>query len=164
MDVYRKTPEASNIPMPELLSQRVIRLREGGHKLTHARLTVLDVLEKSDGHLTSTELLEKVNTVDPTIGRASVFRALDLFTRLSLVRPTYIDSSVTPTYVLLPDGHHHHVICTNCGRVIEFPDCGLTVLAGELETRLGVKINGHLLEFYGLCEDCAALSIETGDD
>ncbi len=146
--------------MPEILSQRAVRLREGGHKLTHARMTVLDVLEKSGGHLTSTELLEKVNIIDPTIGRASVFRALDLFTRLSLVRPTYIDSSVTPTYVLLPDGHHHHVICTNCGQVIEFTDCSLTTLAGELETRLGIKINGHLLEFYGLCKNCAAFAVE----
>ncbi len=142
--------------MPEILSQRALRLREGGHKLTHARLTVLDVLEKSDGHLTSAGLLEKVTAADPTIGRASVFRALDLFTRLSLVRPTYIDSSVTPSYVLLPDGHHHHVICTNCGQVIEFADCDLTALADQLESRLGVKIHGHLLEFYGQCEACTA--------
>ena len=87
-------------------------------------------------------------------GRASVFRALDLFTRLSLVRPTYIDSSVTPTYVLMPDGHHHHIICTNCNRVIEFDECGLEAIAAELERRLGVRLTGHLLEFYGLCDQC----------
>ncbi|MGQ9909115.1 MAG: Fur family transcriptional regulator [Candidatus Flexifilum sp.] len=133
---------------------RAQRLRESGHKLTHARLTVLEVLEQSNGHITSAELVERVSQVDSSIGRASVFRALDLFTRLSLVRPTYIDSSVTPTYVLMPDGHHHHIICTQCGRVIEFEDCDLQCLADQLEERLGVRLTGHLLEFYGLCPDC----------
>ncbi len=140
--------------MADTLSQRARRLREHGHKLTHARLTVLDVLESSGGHLTSTALLERVNAIDRSIGRASVFRSLDLFTRLSLVRPTYIDSSVTPTYVLLPDGHHHHVICTVCGRVNEFEECDLHALARELETRFDVRIRGHLLEFYAVCAAC----------
>jgi Fur family ferric uptake transcriptional regulator len=74
---------------------------------------------------------------------------------MGIIRPTYVDSSVTPTYVLLPDGHHHHIICTNCNRVIEFEDCGLTALENELESRLCVKLTGHLLEFYGLCEQCS---------
>jgi Fur family ferric uptake transcriptional regulator len=137
------------------LSPRAQRLRDSGHKLTNARMTILSVLEESDGHMTSGEILERVNAVDSSIGRASVFRALDLFTRLSIIRPTFIDSSMTPTYVMLPDGHHHHIICTRCNRVIEFEDCGLQRLASELERKLRVRLMGHLLEFYGLCERCA---------
>jgi len=140
--------------MSDSLSPRAQRLRDGGHKLTHARLTVLSVLEAAEGHITSGEMLERVGAADSSIGRASVFRALDLFTRLAIVRPTYIDSSVTPAYVLLPDGHHHHIICTTCGRTIEFADCGLTALAADLEQRLNVRISGHLLEFYGQCAAC----------
>jgi Fur family ferric uptake transcriptional regulator len=140
--------------MSESASPRAQRLRDAGHKLTDARLTVLSVLEDSGGHITSAEVLDQVNAIAPNIGRASVFRALDLFTRMSIIRPTYVDSSVTPTYVLLPDGHHHHIICTNCNRVIEFEDCHLTALEGELESTLRVKLTGHLLEFYGLCDRC----------
>jgi len=139
--------------MTENLSPRAQRLRDAGHKLTTARLTVLGVLEKG-GHITSAEVLDEVNRLDPSIGRASVFRALDLFTQLSIIRPTYIDSSMTPTYVLMPNGHHHHIICTNCNRVIEFEDCGLSKLTAELEQRLHVQLTGHLLEFYGLCDRC----------
>jgi Fur family ferric uptake transcriptional regulator len=135
-------------------SPRAQKLREAGHKLTNARLTVLDVIEQCGGHITSTELLDRVNAADASIGRASVFRCLDLFTRMSIIRPTYIDSSVTPTYVLMPDGHHHHIICSNCARVIEFDECHLDDLTHELEARLGVKLTGHLLEFYGLCAEC----------
>ncbi|MFO7322355.1 MAG: Fur family transcriptional regulator [Chloroflexota bacterium] len=138
------------------LSPRAQRLRDAGHKLTNARLAVLDALETGGGHMTSTEILNRVNARDASIGRASVFRALDLFTRLSIIRPTYIDSSMTPAYVMLPDGHHHHIICTNCNRVIEFEDCGLNRLAAELERRLNVQLTGHLLEFYGLCDRCAS--------
>src|SRR5258706_14437065 len=140
--------------MSDEFSRRAQRLRDAGHKLTNARLTVLDVLEESGGHITSAEVLEKVNAADPAIGRASVFRTLDLLTSLSIIRPTYINSSLTPTYVLLPDGHHHHIICTNCNRVIEFEDCGLSGMEAELESRLNVKLTGHLLEFYGLCDKC----------
>ena len=140
--------------MSDEFSPRAQRLRDAGHKLTNARLTVLDVLEASGGHITSAEVLEKVNEADPSIGRASVFRTLDLLTSLSVIRPTYIHSSLTPTYVLLPDGHHHHIICTNCDRVIEFEDCSLAGMEAELESRLHVKLTGHLLEFYGLCDNC----------
>ena len=139
----------------EQLSPRAIRLREAGHKLTNARLTVLNVLENNDGHLTSTEVLDQVDKIDSSIGRASVFRTLDLLTSLSIIRPTYMNSSMTPTYVLMPDGHHHHIVCTNCNRIIEFENCGLGAIAAELEERLHVKLTGHLLEFYGLCDKCS---------
>lgn len=141
--------------MSEELSPRAQRLRDTGHKLTNARLTVLNVLESHGGHMTSTQVLDSVDKIDSEIGRASVFRALDLFTRLSIIRPTYIDSSTTPTYVLLPGGHHHHIICTNCNRVIEFEDCHLGQLEVELERQLNVRLTGHLLEFYGLCDRCS---------
>lgn len=135
-------------------SLRIQKLRSSGFKLTNARLTVLKVIEEHGGHLTSADVLEAVSERDTSIGRASVFRTLDLFTRLAIIRPTYIDSSTTPTYVLMPGGHHHHIICTRCNRVIEFEDCGLANLTHQLEGEFSITITGHLLEFYGLCADC----------
>ncbi len=140
--------------MDDKLSIHAQRIREAGYKLTNARLTVLLVIEESSGHITSTEILEKVSSIDSRIGRASVFRTLDLLTRLGIIRPTYISSNITPSYVMLPDGHHHHIVCINCNRTIEFHDCGLDAMKTELERRLDVKLSGHLLEFYGLCQDC----------
>lgn len=136
------------------MADRTQRLRDAGYKLTTARLTILSVLEDGGGHMTSADVLEKVDRIAPEIGRASVFRALDLFTRLSIIRPTYINDSTTPTYVLMPGGHHHHIICTNCDRIIEFDNCHLEGVERELERQFDVKITGHLLEFYGLCANC----------
>lgn len=140
--------------MNEGLSPRAKKLRDAGHKLTNARLAVLQAIENHGGHITSTEVLEAVSKLAPEVGRASIFRTLDLLTRMAIVRPTYIDSSITPSYVLMPDGHHHHIICTSCSRVIEFEDCHLAHLEDELEARLNVQLTGHLLEFYGICERC----------
>jgi Fur family transcriptional regulator, ferric uptake regulator len=135
------------------------RLKHAGYKLTTARVTVLEAIEQLGGHVTSSQVLEAVNQRDDSIGRASVFRTLDLLTRLSIIRPTYIESSLTPCYVLLPNGHHHHVVCTSCNRVIEFEECDLEAMTQALEKRLNVKLTGHLLEFYGECADCQQKSI-----
>lgn len=140
--------------MEKKLSHRARRLRDAGYKLTNARLRVIDVLEEHHAHMTSTEIVDEVMALDSSIGRASVFRTLDLLTQLAIVRPTYIDTSMSPRYVLLPDGHHHHIVCTNCNKVIEFEDCGLGELTRRLENEFDVKLTGHLLEFYGLCSAC----------
>ena len=62
--------------MSEKYSRSVQALRNAGYKMTGPRLTILDILEKSGGHITSAELLLRVEDQDPSIGRASVFRTL----------------------------------------------------------------------------------------
>ena len=136
------------------INPRLQRLRDAGFKITNARATVIQVMEDAGGHLTSAQVVEEVARRDPAVGRASVFRTLELLSRLSLIRPTFVDGSGAPIFVLLPGGHHHHIVCTGCGKVIEFHDCGLDLLTAELERESGVRISGHLLEFYGTCETC----------
>ena len=135
-------------------SPHIQRLKQAGYRLTQARLTVLAVLEAEHGHITSADVLERVEDLNPAIGRASVFRTLDLFTQLGVIRPTYINTSLTPTYVMMHGGHHHHVICTDCKRFFEFDDCGMEALTRNLEETLDMRISGQLLEFYGVCLDC----------
>jgi len=132
---------------------RVQRIRESGNKLTHARVVVLQAIESFEGHPTSAEVLDAVREIDDSVGRASVFRSLDLFTQLNIIRPTYV-STGTAQYVLMPDGHHHHIVCLTCNKTIEFDECGLGALEAQLEAKLGVQLTGHLLEFYGVCASC----------
>ena len=135
-------------------SPYIQNLKQAGYRVTQARLTVLEVLEAEHGHITSADVLQKVERINPAIGRASVFRTLELFTQLGFIRPTYIHTSLTPTYVMMHGGHHHHVICTECKRFFEFDDCGLDVMTHNLQRELDIQISGHLLEFYGVCADC----------
>lgn len=131
------------------------RLREAGHRITNARRTVLEVLCQDDQHLTSADVLEQVEARDGSIGRASVFRTLDLLTELGIIRPTFLDPR-TPNYIVMPaDGHHAHIVCPQCSRVIELGDCEIEGLIQRIAANHGVEITGHLLELYGRCPDCA---------
>jgi Fur family transcriptional regulator, ferric uptake regulator len=132
----------------------IARIRAAGYKLTKARLTILDVIEDQGGHVTSAQVIDAVNKRAPDIGRASVFRTLDLLTRLCIVRPTFVDSSQSPSYVLLPQGRHHHIICLSCSRVYEFEQCNVDEMLTELQHEYNVQISGHLLELYGVCAYC----------
>src|SRR5258706_10463997 len=138
-------------------SRSLQALRKAGYKLTGPRLTILEVLEKSGGHITSAELLAQVEAHDPSIGRASVFRTLDLMIKLGIVW-TSVQGGSTVHYMLMPGGHHHHIICTNCDKLIEFEDCRLEALITTLEREHGVHVEGHLLELYGMCSDCRSKS------
>lgn len=130
------------------------RLRDSGHRITDARRAVLRCLYDAGGHLTSSDVIEQVVSRDDRISRASVFRALELLTTLALIRPTFLEAR-TPTYVLMSsEGHHAHILCTGCGNVIELEECIADGFEGEMALRHGVRLTGHLLEFYGLCERC----------
>ncbi len=134
-------------------SRSIQALRKAGYKLTGPRLTILEILEQSGGHMTSAELLSRVEQRDPTIGRASVFRTLELMIKLGIVW-TSVQGGSTVHYVLMPGGHHHHIICTICDKLIEFEDCRLGTLIDSLEEEYGVQVDGHLLELYGICQEC----------
>jgi Fe2+ or Zn2+ uptake regulation protein len=84
-------------------SPGVRALRASGYKLTTPRLTILNILEKSAGHLTAAELLTRVEEHDSSIGRASVFRTLDLMIKLGIIW-TSVQGGSTVHYMLMPGG------------------------------------------------------------
>lgn len=139
--------------MNDNFASSVQALRDAGYKLTSPRLTILELLGESGGHITSAELLSLVEQRAPSIGRASVFRTLDLMTRLGIIW-TSVQGGSTVHYMLMPGGHHHHIVCTNCNKLIEFGDCRLDTLITQVEKKYGVRVEGHLLELYGRCKDC----------
>jgi Fur family transcriptional regulator, ferric uptake regulator len=150
-----------SLPTELANSKSLAALRNAGYKLTTPRLTILAVLEGSGGHMTSAELLGQVEAQDPNIGRASVFRTLDLLIKLGIVW-TSVQGGSTVNYMLMHGGHHHHIICTQCSTRIEFEDCGLGALIQTLQARYGVKIEGHLLELYGQCQNCQQQAFAEG--
>lgn len=129
-------------------------LRAAGYKMTPARLAVLQVLEQEGEHLEPAEILRRAQVIHPAIGRATVYRTLELLTQLNIVRPIYIGEH-GPTYIRA-EGGHHHLVCSTCGTVIDFDQCVADELSTELAERFGFQIHSHLLEFYGYCADCRA--------
>ena len=128
-------------------------LQERGHRLTAARQLILAVLVQCGGHISADGLAEMVREQAPSVGRMTVYRTLDLLSETGLIRPVYQGTGAAH-YVLLENGHHHHLICTNCAQVQEVADCGLEALESLLSQRFDFQIQGHLVEFYGLCAAC----------
>ena len=127
-------------------------LRGADSRLTPARRAVVEALVGKE-HLTAPEVVEAVQAQAPEISRASVYRTLDLLTRLGVCQVATMGSPVVH-YTLTPTGKHHHLICSRCQHSFEFDSCGLTPLIPELEARTGFRIHGHLLEVYGVCPEC----------
>jgi Fur family ferric uptake transcriptional regulator len=128
-------------------------LSSAGHRVTGARRTVADLIAQREGHFTAADLLADARARRLTIGRASVFRALDLFTELKALERIDLPSG-EHAYVACEPAHHHHVVCRACGRVTEVEDAGLATVAAEMARRSGYAIESHRLELFGLCPDC----------
>jgi Fur family ferric uptake transcriptional regulator len=129
-------------------------LRQHGHKLTPQRHVVLKVMASSHDHLTPEVIYEKSRLEDPGIGRVTVYRTLDLLSKLNLVCRVHAEGRCRSYMMRRPTEHHHHLVCSGCGTVVDFTNCSLIEMEKKLSQESGFDIKGHLLEFYGLCPDC----------
>lgn len=128
-------------------------LRAHGYKLTSQRLTVLQVLQNGEPHLTPAEVYEWGRAIHPCLGLTTVYRTLDILTALGFLhRPRMGDSAAR--YSTCVDGHHGHLVCTRCGLVIELEECYLGDVVQRLMGETDFCIDSHLLEFAGRCPDC----------
>ena len=139
------------------LSDLKIALAQRGYRLTAARREVLVTLVSAGGHVSADELVELVHAGGSRIGRMTVYRTLDLLTELGLVRPVYQGTGAAH-FILLVEGHHHHLVCTGCNQVIEFESCILPDIERRLSQHSEFEVQGHLLEIFGLCRECREMS------
>lgn len=139
--------------MPDRVISMSSKLEEEGYRLTAARLAILAGLIDSQGHVSADELVDIVHQKHPGVGRMTVYRTLDLLTELGLIRPVY-HGSAAAQYVLMDEGHHHHLVCSRCNQVIEFDQCVLREIEQMVSSHYRFEIHGHLLEIYGRCQAC----------
>ena len=129
-------------------------LREQGHKLTPQRHIVLKVMASCHDHLTPELIYEKSLLENPSIGRVTVYRTLDLLSKLNLVCRVHAENGCHSYMMRRPTEHHHHLVCSGCGKVVDFTNCSLADIEKKLSQDTGFDIKDHLLEFHGLCRDC----------
>lgn len=128
-------------------------LQRQGYRTTEQRRIILDIVAERKGHFTANEVLAEVQKQVPSIGRATVFRTLELLARLGLVSRVHeIDGC--HGYVLCDNSHHHHLVCSECGLVINVPDCDLTEQTRALSQATKFRIDSHHLEYFGVCGPC----------
>ena len=130
-------------------------LEDAGYRLTEPRRAVAEMIAGREGHFTAAELVEEARTLHPGLGRATVFRALDLFASLNLVERVDLPAG-DHAYVACEQAHHHHAICTRCGRSLDVDDTGLAEVLADIGRRSGFRVSAHRLELFGLCAACQA--------
>lgn len=129
-------------------------LRRHGYKLTPQRHAILKAIAASHHHQTPAAIYQRAQERHPRVGLATVYRTLAVLVRLRLVCELRTASS-PPRYLMRrPAEHHHHLVCSDCGRVVDFSGCDLGGLEASLSHRTGFVIEEHYLEFQGRCPDC----------
>ncbi|MGH2537713.1 MAG: Fur family transcriptional regulator [Candidatus Promineifilaceae bacterium] len=129
-------------------------LADNGHRLTVARQAIARALVACEGHISADELSEQVRAFAPHVGRMTVYRTLELLAGLGKIRPVYQGTGAAH-YILLERGHHHHLVCSGCHKVIEFEACLLPPFEGQVAGQHDFEVHGHLVEIFGRCSDCA---------
>jgi Fur family ferric uptake transcriptional regulator len=132
-------------------------LDRAGHRLTEPRRAVAGLIAARDGHFTAAELVADARWRRMDIGRATVFRTLDLFASLNLVERVDLPDG-NHAYVACDPVHHHHAICTGCGRSMDVADHGLAAVLGAIGGRSGFRVTAHRLEIFGLCAACQGVA------
>jgi Fur family ferric uptake transcriptional regulator len=151
------TPTESRTIIPPVADANpiVLALDTAGYRVTGPRRVVADLISGHDGHFTAADLEDVARDRRLDISRATLFRALDLLTDLGVLERVDLPSG-EHAYVRCAPAHHHHVICSRCGRTTDVDDPGLADAVADIARRSGYRIESHRLELFGLCRHCQA--------
>jgi Fur family ferric uptake transcriptional regulator len=130
-------------------------LEQAGYRLTAPRRALAGLVASREGHFTADDLLDVARRRRLGLGRATIFRALDVLTELGVIERLDLPSG-EHAFVACQPAHHHHVVCASCGRATWVADHGLEHVAAEIGRKTGYRIATHRLELFGVCPDCQA--------
>ncbi|MCF8010388.1 MAG: transcriptional repressor [Clostridiales bacterium] len=134
------------------------KLRTRDYKLTPKREDVLKVLAENKGkHLSAEEIYNLVKEKSPDVGLATVYRTLELFMNFNIIQSIdFGDGRKRFEFGETLEGshYHHHLICTECGKIIEVNEDLLEELEERVHKEYKFSISNHELKIFGLCEQC----------
>lgn len=135
-------------------------IQEKGLRRTAQRDLILEIFLSTEGHLTSEDLYWLVDKQDASIGNTTVYRTLKLLTEAGLAREVRFGDNKTYYEHHYDHQHHDHLICTVCGKVIEFYSEEIENLQEETAAKHGFILSHHSLRMWGVCSACQ--QIEAG--
>lgn len=135
-------------------------IQAAGLRRTSQRELILEIFLETEGHLTSENLYILVQKEDDTVGLTTVYRTLKLLTEAGLAREVRFGDNKTYYEHHYDHDHHDHMICTQCGKVIEFFSAEIEALQDEMAGKFGFNPTHHSLRMWGVCEDCQKTVVE----
>ena len=129
-------------------------LQKAGLKRTTQRDLILDVFLRTEKHLSSEDLYRLVQAEDPTIGQTTVYRTLKLLSEAGLAREVRFGDGRTHYEHNYKHQHHDHMICVECGEIIEFFSAELEAIQDAMAAKHHFEVKQHLLRILGICANC----------
>jgi Fur family ferric uptake transcriptional regulator len=129
------------------------RMTSQGRRLTRQRVVVAEALASAKRALSAQELYERIQKTHPTLGRATVYRALEAQVQDGMASRFERDGHVS-AYIACDAEHHHHLVCTRCQRVEDLNETAVAPLLASVGRRHEFQVDHAALDFYGLCRSC----------
>lgn len=104
-------------------------------------------------HIKIDELLETVRKENPNIGYATVYRTLLLLVEAGVAQQRHFNDGMS-RFEINSAHHHDHLICTECGKIVEFENDMIETLQVQTAKKYKFSLTGHKMELYGVCKDC----------
>lgn len=150
--------DPQSVPFVRLFSRY---LREQGLPVTQQRESVAEVVFGSDEHLSVDEIERRLRERGERLGKATVYRTLDLLVRSKLVEEhDFGEGFKRYEHRLSRQPVHEHLICSECGQVTEFRSREVQMIEEKVAAEHGFHPTRHKLEIYGLCRNCHAAGVE----
>jgi len=132
----------------------VSKLSERGYRLTPQRMMILSAIENSNDHISAEEIYTQVAAKYPHINISTVYRTLELLKELGLVTETDLGGGRV-RYHPADKGHHHHLVCTECGAIIDLDESVLSSLKSVLLREYEFSADLRHLAIFGRCVKCS---------
>lgn len=129
-------------------------IQKAGLRRTGQRDLIMDIFLRTEDHLTSEDLYWLVQKEDPTVGHTTVYRTLKLLTEAGLAREVRFGDNKTYYEHHYNHQHHDHMICTQCGKVIEFFSADIEDLQDQMAEKFNFQPTHHSLRMWGVCDEC----------
>ncbi len=128
-------------------------LKRKGYRLTPQRMMVVEALHEADRHVSAEEVYAQVRARYPYANISTVYRTLELLKELGLVTEIALGDGCVRFHPA-EKGHHHHLVCQKCGRLIDLPESALAPLEGTLSDMYQFKADLKHMAVFGLCSKC----------
>lgn len=148
---------ASHPPAHLLREEFIERFRRLRLRVTPQRLLVMEALATNGGHMTADEIMRWTAARYPAINLATIYRTLDLLTSVGLVTQTDLGGGASE-FEVVGDTLHHHLVCEQCGAVMEIDDAMLVPMRERLLREYGFRASARHIGLFGVCKECLEAS------
>ncbi len=135
-------------------------LKRNKHRITPERFEVLDYAIGNTGHFAADELFVAMKTDGSNVSRATVYNTLELLAKCGLISKRNFGENKSFYESSFNIKNHDHIICVNCGKIIEFSSGKIAKLAQEISEKNGMDFVGYSFNIYGRCKDTDKCKIE----